>query len=72
MANKKLEIDGEVADKKFPFTTTDTIFNTLAEKAMVKKISINQLLNNIAYSWVKKATKNKKQSPVLQSSAKSS
>ncbi len=54
MANRKLEINGEVADKKFPFTTTETIFNTLAEKASEKKVSINQLLNKIAIAWVKK------------------
>jgi hypothetical protein len=54
MANRKLEIDGEVADKKFPFTTTETIFKTLSEKASVKKVSINHLLNNIALSWFKK------------------
>jgi hypothetical protein len=50
--NKKLTVDGEVADKQYLLRTTDGIMSKLIEKS--KKDSVNVLINKILLSWKNK------------------
>ena len=53
MANKKLEIGGEIADTQYLLRTTNGIMSTLVEKSGQKQ-SVNVLINKILLSWKNK------------------
>ena len=59
MANRKLEIGGEVADKKFPITTTETIYDNLVSESFDKKTSMNVIVNKLLLSWANRRMKSK-------------
>jgi len=59
MANRKLIVNGEIADKKFPITTTETIYDNLVSESFEKNISMNFIVNKILSSWANRRMKTK-------------
>jgi hypothetical protein len=60
--NKKLTIDGELADIKFPLRTTCSIYGELVEEAETKNTSVNVAINSVLSKWAKKRKPKKQKS----------
>lgn len=58
MGNKKLIVDGEVADKQYPLRTSDSVYDFYIVKAGEKNTSVNEVMN-IALVQYKNKFKNK-------------
>ncbi len=57
--NKKLTVDGEVADKQYLLRTTDEIYCTLATEASTRGVSVNVIINKALLTEVKKIKRRK-------------
>jgi len=50
----KITVGGEPLEKKFPITTTETIYDNLVSESFEKNTSMNLIINKLLYGWVKK------------------
>jgi hypothetical protein len=63
MGNKKLIVDGEVADKQFPLRTTDAIYDFYIIKAGERNTSVNVVMNAALSQYKRKFDKSKVKKP---------